>query len=448
MKMNLTGSKVAKFFLKLTVGIVSLILLTVGVVVAVYESRTVSVPESTSTAAGVNTYRVVGTGQNTFWNAQGKKISQPEMSSTLFGQNAQYPGNQPSYKNNSDGTVTDLVSGLQWTNTLDINGDGKINVSDQMSVGAALKSASKVTVGGYSDWRIPTLKEAYSLINFNGVDVGIAPKLPTTPQPFIDTKYFEFGYGDTSIGDRLIDAHIVTSTFYKGKVYKYLQTMFGVNFADGRIKGYPPAIGMNGITAPKFYVYYVRGAKNYGVNNFQDNKDGTITDKATSLMWSQSDSHKGMDWVKALQWVQEKNKENYLGHSDWRLPDVKELQSIVDYSRSPSSTESAAIDPLFKSTEITNEGGQPDWPWYWSSTTHLGIDPKSKSTSGSEAAYVCFGRATGKQFGMWLDVHGAGAQRTDKKVVDAKQSMGGSAPQGDALRVTNYLRIVRSLNNG
>jgi len=49
---------------------------------------------------------------------------------------------------------------------------------------------------------------------------------------------------------------------------------------------------------------------------------------------------------------------------------------------------------------------------------------------------------------IWLDVHGAGAQRTDKKVVDAKQSMGGSAPQGDALRVTNYLRIVRSLNNG
>jgi len=42
----------------------------------------------------------------------------------------------------------------------------------------------------------------------------------------------------------------------------------------------------------------------------------------------------------------------------------------------------------------------------------------------------------------------AGAQRTDKKVVDAKQSMGGSAPQGDALLVTNHLRIVRSLNNG
>ncbi|MCX6429597.1 MAG: DUF1566 domain-containing protein, partial [Actinobacteria bacterium] len=255
--------------------------------------------------------------------------------------------------------------------------------------------------------------------------------------------YFEFGYGDTTIGDRLIDAHIVTSTFYSGKVYKFLQTMFGVNFADGRIKGYPPAIGMNGITTPKFYVYYVRGAKNYGVNNFIDNKNGTITDKATSLMWSQADSLKGMDWETALKWVQMKNKENYLGYSDWKLPDVKELQSIVDYSRSPSASKSAAIDPLFSSTSIVNEAGQKDWPWYWSATTHLETDPRTGATRGNSAANVCFGRAMGKQFGMWMDVHGAGAQRTDSKQVDTNQQAG-NAPQGDALRISNFIRLVRN----
>jgi hypothetical protein len=444
MKLSSKQSRVGKLLLKVLIGLFSVVVLSIGVVVVVYESRTVSIPASTSTAAGINTFHLVGTGQSTFWDAQGKEISQPAAGSSLFGQNAQNPGNKPSYKDNGDGSVTDLVSGLQWTKTLDLNGDGKINASDQMTVGKALESASKVTVGGYSDWRIPTLKEAYSLINFNGVDVGIASELPSTPKPYIDTKYFEFGYGDLTIGDRLIDAHIVTSTFYTGKVYKFLQAMFGVNFADGRIKGYPPAIGMNGITTPKFYIYYVRGANNYGVNNFQDNKDGTVTDKATSLMWSQSDSFKGMDWLEALQWVQQKNKENYLGYSDWKLPDVKELQSIVDYSRSPSYTDSAAIDPIFNSTELTNEGGQRDWPWYWSSTTHVETDPRTGSESGKSAAYVCFGRATGKQFGMWLDVHGAGAQRTDSKVIDTKQSMGGNAPQGDALRISNYVRLVRN----
>ena len=445
MKRTVGKSKVGKIFLRVLVGFLSLLLLSLGVAVTVYQSRTVSVPASTSIAPGINTYRVVGTGQKTFWDAQGNEISQPAVGSLLFGQNAQNPGNNPSYRDNGDGTITDLVSGLQWTKTLDLNGDGKINVSDQMSVGKALESAANVTVGGYSDWRIPTLKEAYSLINFNGADIGLASELPTSPKPFIDTKYFEFGYGDLTIGDRLIDAHIVTSTFYSGKVYKYLQTMFGVNFADGRIKGYPTAIGMNGITTPKFYIYYVRGAKNYGVNNFEDNKDGTVTDKATSLMWSQSDSLKGMDWAKALKWVQQKNKENYLGHSDWRLPDVKELQSIVDYSKSPSRTNSASIDSIFHSTEITNEAGQRDWPWYWSSTTHVETDPRTGSDTGNSAAYICFGRATGKQFGMWLDVHGAGAQRTDSKIIDTKKSMGGQAPQGDATRITNFVRIVRSL---
>jgi hypothetical protein len=189
MKITIGKSKVGKLLLRVLVGFLSLFLLAMGVVVAVYESRTVPVPASTSTEPGINTYRIVGTGQETFWDAQGNEISQPADGSLLFGQNAQNPGNTPSYKDNGDGTITDLVSGLQWTKTLDLNGDGKINFSDQMSVGKALESAANVTVGGYSDWRIPTLKEAYSLINFNGVDIGLASELPASPKPYIDTNY-------------------------------------------------------------------------------------------------------------------------------------------------------------------------------------------------------------------------------------------------------------------
>lgn len=443
MKFSFPRFNLKKALLKAIAGITSLVAILVVTVFAINVSRTVDVPASTSTAAGVGTYPIVGTGQTTYWDLNGNAIDQPAAGISLFGQNASYQGNAPKYRDNKDGTITDLVTGLIWTQTLDLNQDGDINILDQMTVGDALASAKKVNVGGFSDWRIPTLKEAYSLINFEGVDVGITSKLPTTPKPFIDTNYFEFGYGDITVGDRFIDAHIVTTTFYTGKVYKFLQTMFGVNFADGRIKGYPPAIGMNGVSAPKFYVYYVRGAKNYGVNNFVDNKDGTITDKATSLMWSQADSLKGMDWEAALKFVQTKNKENYLGYSDWKLPDAKELQSIVDYSRSPSATNSASINPLFSSTAIVNEAGDEDWPWYWSSTTHPSVDPRSSESRGNEAAYICFGRAMGKQFGMWLDVHGAGAQRSDSKIVDKRVSDNSNGPQGDALRISNFVRLVR-----
>ncbi len=86
-------------------------------------------------------------------------------------------------------------------------------------------------------------------------------------------------------------------------------------------------------------------------------------------MWSQDESASELNWEEALTWVQQKNRENYLGHSDWRLPNIKELQSIVDYSRSPETTGSAAIDPIFYTTLIVNEAGQIDYPFYWSSTT-------------------------------------------------------------------------------
>jgi hypothetical protein len=50
------------------------------------------------------------------------------------------------------------------------------------------------------------------------------------------------------------------------------------------------------------------------------------------------------------------------------------------------------------------------YPWYWSGTTLLD-GPSSES-----GVYVCFGRAMGYMNGRWMDVHGAGAQRSDPKV--------------------------------
>ena len=92
-------------------------------------------------------------------------------------------------------------------------------------------------------------------------------------------------------------------------------------------------------------------------------------------MWAQADSGSGMDWEHALAYAQTQNAASYLGHDDWRLPNTKELQSLVDYTRSPGATDAAqvgpAIDPLFSCTAITNEAGDADYPWYWTSTSNL-----------------------------------------------------------------------------
>ena len=236
--------------------------------------------------------------------------------------------------------------------------------------------------------------------------------------PFIDSAYFDFAYGDTSSGERIIDAQYATSTKYVDTTMNGDETMFGVNFADGRIKGY--GLSLRG-REKTFFVIYVRGNPDYGINDFVDNGDGTIMDQATGLMWTQSDSGAGMDWQEALAYCQNLTS---AGYDDWRLPDAKELQSIVDYTRSPDTTNSAAIDPMFNVTPITNEAGEQDYPAYWSSTTHANL------RNGSNAAYVNFGRSMGYMNGNWLDVHGAGAQRSDPKSGDPADWPTGSRSPG------------------
>jgi len=218
------------------------------------------------------------------------------------------------------------------------------------------------------------------------------------------------------------------------------ETMFGVNFADGRIKGYPTSPMPGQTEGKQFYVLYVRGNSTYGINDFADNGDGTITDNATELMWMQDDNGSPISWENALTYAE--NFE-FAGYSDWRLPDAKELQSIVDYSRSPSTSGTAAIDPLFSCTQIENEAGQADYPFYWTSTTHADSSP----TPGGSAAYVSFGRALGYMFGEWIDVHGAGAQRSDPKEGDPNDYPYGFGPQGDAIRIYNFVRLVRTVGN-
>jgi hypothetical protein len=377
-------------------------------------------------------YPVVDTGQTAFYNGS-VEIVQPSANEPFYGQDARYTGNTPSYANNGDGTITDNVTGLMWQKTPDTDGNGNIDADDKLTYDQAVARAGTFSLGGYTDWRLPTIKELYSLIDFNGKDPSGYEGTDTSGlAPFMDTAYFDFGYGDTSAGERIIDAQYASITRYVSTTMNNADTMFGVNFADGRIKGYPT-------TLKTFYVICVRGNTDYGGNSFVDNGDGTITDSATGLMWSQNDSGTGLNWEAALAWVQTQNAASFLGYNDWRLPNAKELQSIVDYTRSPDTTNSAAIDPLFNATAITNEAGQSDYPYYWTGTTHASY----MATSGANAAYIAFGRAMGYMNGAWIDVHGAGAQRSDPKSGDPANYPTGHGPQGDAIRIYNYVRLVR-----
>ncbi len=360
------------------------------------------------------TYPIVDTGQ---LQSYGKEQ----------GQDAHYTAHPPSYKDHNDGTVSDLVTGLMWTQ----------DPGEKMTLAEALKKAATCKTGGHSDWRLPSIKELYSLIQLNGTDPDPRSTNTSGLTPFIDTRFFKFQYGREEKGERIIDSQYASSTKYVSTTMGGNETLFGVNFADGRIKGYPIKTRRG---EGKYYVLYVRGNPAYGINQFKDNGDGTITDEASGLTWTKADSTIGMDWPAALNYAESLE---FAGHSDWRLPNAKELQSIIDYTRSPDTTDSAAIDPIFSSTPIKNEGGKKDFAQYWSSSSHL-------SARGSDTAvYFAFGRSLGfmkdRRTGEYnlMDVHGAGSQRSDPKTGDAAQFPQGRGPQGDVIRIDNMVRCVR-----
>ena len=375
-------------------------------------------------------YKIVDTNQEKCYNNQ-HEISAPGKGEAFYGQDAQFQGNQPLYTDNGDGTITDKVTGLTWQKSYEV-----------MSYAEATERVKTFSLGGYTDWRLPTIKEAYSLILYSGVDASSRQmdKVPPQARPFIDTRYFDFKYGAN--GDRVIDTQMLSATVYKSTTMNGNPTVFGVNFADGRIKGYP-------IKTPrgekKYTVRFVRGNPDYGHNHFVDNGNGTISDLASGLMWQQTDSQKGMTWEEALAWAQEKNNENYLGYNNWRLPNAKELQSILDYNNSPKSNNKAAINSLFKISKIKDEGNSDNYPFFWTSTTLVG------QRGGQEAVYICFGEALGfmktprSKETQLMDVHGAGAQRSDPKAGDPRRYSQGRGPQGDVIRIYNYVRLVRDI---
>lgn len=400
------------------------------------------------------TFPVVDTGQVLCYGTNAS-IPCPVAGQPFHGQDAQHAGRASSYTVSGDGlTVLDGVTGLTWQRSPDTDGDGSLTAADKLSwAGAQARPAAlnASRFGGTSDWRLPTIKELYSLIDFRGTDPSFFSGDTSGLTPFIDATVFGFAYGAPP--ERVIDSQYASSTLYVGGTgTSGSQKLFGVNFADGRIKGYDLTLPDG--TEKTFFVQCVRGNPSYGANRFADNGDQTVTDAATGLEWAKADSGAAMTWQEALAWAEARNAEGYLGHADWRLPDAKELQGLLDYARSPDSSGSAAIDPVFAVTPITNEGGKADFPWYWASTTHA-----SDNGSGASGVYLCFGRCGGWMKATpsascytWTDVHGAGAQRGDPKTPAGKATIGtacnggtayGRGPQGDVQRGANFVRLVR-----
>jgi hypothetical protein len=121
------------------------------------------------------------------------------------------------------------------------------------------------------------------------------------------------------------------------------------------------------------------GELQYGATrSFIDNGDGTLTDNTTGLMWEKlADDGSIHDWDTDYFWADASavkiaalNAATFAGHSDWRLPNVNELQTLVNYGASYPSVYSVANTACAPGCTVTTcsctQAGA-----YWASTTSL-----------------------------------------------------------------------------
>ena len=78
-------------------------------------------------------------------------------------------------------------------------------------------------------------------------------------------------------------------------------------------------------------------------NDFVDNDDGTVTDRATGLMWQKDGSPKPLTLKRATYYIYSLNNKRFMGYSDWRMPTVEELASLIN----DNVRRGLHINPLF-----------------------------------------------------------------------------------------------------
>ncbi len=257
------------------------------------------------------------------------QISCPIEGEPYFGQDGNYVGVQPAYKDNSDGTVTDIVNGLMWQQS-----DDGTNRNWQ----EADQYCNSLGLGEYDDWRLPSVHELESI-----TDSGVFnPSFNN--QAFCGTS--SFYWSGTSLVDNPDNAWPLS--FDAGSVPYISSKMDEFSVRCVRDASNQSAEISNAL------VLGMDGQTRFDTNRFVDNADGTVSDIATGLMWMQADDGIQRNWQQSLS-----SCENLVfpesGYSDWRLPNKHDLVSIIDYSKS-----FPAMDPVFQGSS-----------YYWTSTTKI-----------------------------------------------------------------------------
>lgn len=321
---------------------------------------------------------VAVTGLTRCWATNGAQVG-----CTNTGQDAAFQKGvdaSPRFSDNGDGTVTDNLTKLVWLKDADHFG--------QVTWAEALENANNLVAGssGSEDWRLPNIRELRSLLDYSSVSPMIPPG-----HPFVNVRSAIYWSSSTLVAAPklawMTTMAIGPSVFdIKGNSNRMWPVRGGSSLAKtGQdicfdADGEPVDCAGTGQD----------GALQIGVASpsprFIDNHNGTVFDKLTGLTWLKEANLFGFKtWQEALDACNALSAQTHplpdgqckfklddgSEPGEWRLPNVKEFESLIDYGRAGPCLPD---DHVFDNVRPTS---------YWTSTT--------VSSAPTQAMFVILG---------------------------------------------------------
>ena len=244
----------------------------------------------------------------------------PDPGEPFFGQDGNYLKHPPSYRLGTaqvTDTVFDEVTGLTWQRMYN-------NTPQAWSEAIGFSSP-----GTDLNWRLPTLKELQTLLEYG------------TAGACVDTSYFSVPTDDPEM------VWSVTSQAYlaRGAWALSLRNCHTEKMSKDTLNHVLPVMG-----------------RSLDFAQFKENGDGTVTDLATGLMWYKPETRE-RTWREALNFCEGLY---WAGYDDWRLPNIKELQSLVNVQLAGPTLDTSFFPgcrPFIYWSSTTN-AGHPEFAWH------------------------------------------------------------------------------------
>jgi uncharacterized protein DUF1566 len=252
----------------------------------------------------------------------------------------------PRFTDNGNGTVTDNLTGLVWA---------KSPLNTLRTWANALSYADSLTLGGHNDWRLPNINELESLVHAQEADqaawLNTQGFTNVLPDYYWSSTTLSYNSSSAWFVD-MEDGRASYSTTNPMKIHPLPTWPVRAGHQDQPDTDYPAnqwKTGQTVIDNPVDDGAFQMGMMIPSSARFTDNGDGTVTDNLTGLMWLKDancmETHYAATWPTGFaNWQEAQNiiagindgtyTDCSAGHTDWRLPNRKELHSLTDFSQS------------------------------------------------------------------------------------------------------------------